>query len=466
VATVSLRRLRFLFSTIHHPEAEFYGRVGGALARRGHEVGQVAFSRHAARRLESRGVRAWCMPELMAAVPPADWRAEGDRVERQYETPSLRDVYRTDPPCYGKPEAHCVERTVRHFLALERVFDDFRPDVVVPEVGSETIRTAMHLVGLDRDATVLFLFYTIFPRPLRLYANTMHAPLVDPADVRELEPEERREVEAFIESFTRRAKPIRQYRDTSVTGEAARAFARNLGIWLREDRDNEYMRLFGTAVRRRAESARGIAARRLYRERRPGRPFVYFPLHVTDDYKIKRVIPHCVHQDAIIEQIADALPQGWDLVLKEHPMSIGRNELGMLARLRAIENVRLVDPYTSSHDLMQAAEAIAVISSTVGLEALMYGKPVMTLGQPFYAGYGVTLDVDSFRELHAKVQELLGFRPDMERILRFLHAGMRRCFAGRPYLVDSSDENAATLAASLDSAAREGVPSAAAPVPA
>ncbi len=40
-----------------------------------------------------------------------------------------------------------------------------------------------------------------------------------------------------------------------------------------------------------------------------------------------------------------------------------------------------------------------MISSTVGLEALLYDKPVLTLGTPFYSGYGVTLDVDSFAEI-------------------------------------------------------------------
>ena len=83
------------------------------------------------------------------------------------------------------------------------------------------------------------------------------------------------------------------------------------------------------------ERARAAAARRLYRPLDAARPFVYFPLHVTDDYKIKRVIPHCVDQASIIEQVADALPHGHDLVLKEHPMSIGRNRLALLRRLRA-----------------------------------------------------------------------------------------------------------------------------------
>ncbi|HEY6886500.1 MAG TPA: hypothetical protein VI300_01935, partial [Solirubrobacter sp.] len=96
--------------------------------------------------------------------------------------------------------------------------------------------------------------------------------------------------------------------------------------------------------------------------------------------------------------------------------------------------------------------AIAVISSTVGLEALLHGRPVMTLGQPFYSGYGVTVDVDSFREIPAKTMELLAFEPDRERTLRFLHAAMRRCYPGVPALVNDSDENAQELAGSLHAA--------------
>jgi hypothetical protein len=104
--------------------------------------------------------------------------------------------------------------------------------------------------------------------------------------------------------------------------------------------------------------------------------------------------------------------------------------------------------------LIQRSQAIVVISSTVGLEALMYAKPVLTLGQPFYSGYGVTLDVDSFREIRDQVPALLEFQPERERILEFMHAAMRRCYPGAPVLVDSSDANALALADSLDAATR------------
>lgn len=139
-------------------------------------------------------------------------------------------------------------------------------------------------------------------------------------------------------------------------------------------------------------------------------------------------------------------------------MSIGRNRLSLLRRLKRIPNARLVAPQTSSHEVIRRSDAVAVISSTVGLEALLYAKPVLTLGQPFYSGYGVTVDVDSFREIREAVPALLRFEPDRERILRFLGAAMRVCRPGKPVLVDDSQANALALAGSLDAAVREAAP--------
>ena len=80
---------------------------------------------------------------------------------------------------------------------------------------------------------------------------------------------------------------------------------------------------------------------------------------------------------------------------------------------------------------------------------------MLTVGQPFYSGYGVTVDVDSLRELPDATAELLRFQPDRERIRRFIGAAMRACYPGKPAAVDSSDENARTVAASLDAALRQ-----------
>jgi capsular polysaccharide biosynthesis protein len=448
--------MRFLFTTLQTYESDFYGRVGAELMRRGHHVAHVTVSRSSARRFREKGYEAFCLTDLIAELDePIDVAAERRRIEREYDLPSIREIYRTDWPCDGKPEAWSIARTVRHVLALERAFDAIQPEVLVPEVGNETIRVASHLIALRRRIPVLFLLYTIFPNPLRLYVDTLHAPIVAEDDVRELTPDERDELAAFRRSFTERAAPIRQHRRVPIELRRARLLAEHLRRKRGEDRDNEYLRPWQLLAQNARELARAKAARPLYDELDPERPFVYFPLHVTDDYKIKKVIPHCIDQASIVEQVADALPPGYDLVLKEHPMSVGRNALSLLRRLKGRANVRLVSPHTSSHDLMRQAAAVAVISSTVGLEALLYEKPVLTLGQPFYAGYGITLDVDSFRELRDQVPALLRFRPDSERVNRFLHAAMRACYPGAPVLVDRSDENAVELAGSIEERAAQ-----------
>ena len=449
--------MRFLFVTIQSFESEFYGTVGAELSRRGHRISHLTVSRRSSLRLRDRGFESFCLPDVVAAVPPFDVEAERARIEARYALPSIRDVYRIDSASDGQAEDWCVRRTVQHFLAVERLFDQVRPDVVVPEVGTELVRTVAHHVALDRAIATLFLFYTIFPRPLRLYVDSLDSPIVPADAVRPLDPAEEREVEEFIRDFTSRRAAIRPHRPVLATRGRFSQAREYVGARLGPDRDNEYLHPGRWAGEHVLGWGRALAARSLYRPSRAGRPFVYFPLHVTDDYKIKRVIPHCADQAAIVEQIADALPPGYDLVLKEHPLSIGRNPLSFLRRVQRPANVYLVPPHTSTHDLIEGASAVAVISSTVGLEALLYAKPVLTVGRPFYAGYGVTLDAASLADLRELVPAVLRFQPDRELIVRFLHAAMRRCRPGAPVLVDRSDENALRLAQSLEEAAQEDV---------
>jgi hypothetical protein len=447
--------MRVLFTSLQTFESEFYGTVAEQLERRGHETAHVTVSRESAQLLRERGLRAWSLHDVEAELPDAPLPDEIARIEATYSIPHLRDVYRGDYAIAGWSEEQSERRAVAAFRALERVFDDVRPDVVCPEVGNETMRVAAHLIGLARDVPVLFLLFTIFPKPLRVYADTLHAPVVPRDELRPLTADEAEEVESFRRSFVERAQPIRDYRRVPVEWRRVSLFAHHVRRKRGADRDNEYLRPWRLLRTNASEKARALAARPFYDELAQDRPFVYFPLHVTDDYKIKRIIPHAVDQASIIEQVADALPSGYDLVLKEHPMSLGRNSMMLLRRLRKRPNVRLVSPYTSTHELIQRADAVAVISSTVGLEALLYDKPVLTMGDPYYAGYGVTLDLTSFADIREKVPELLRFRPDPERIRSFLHAAMRSCYPGKPVLVDRSEENATTIAETLEHAAEK-----------
>lgn len=441
--------MRLLFATIQGFESAFYGQVADGLARRGHEVEHLTYSRLAARRLTAGGRPARALADLLPALGPVDVTAERRRIEARYGE-TLRSAWETDPACAGRPEAWCDEQAVRHYLAVERLLDDCRPDAVIPEVGVELVRTVVHRVALDRGIPTLFLFYTIFPRPLRLYIDTMHAPIVAPAELRELTAAEGAEVDEFVAGFTAAAQPIRRHRRHGLTSRRLSRLAGYVAARAATDRDNLYLAPGSWLTGHAREWVRRRAAARLYRPLpSPVTAYVYFPLHVADDYKIRRVVPHLADQAAIVKRLAAALPPGVELVVKEHPLSIGRNPLPWLRGLAALPGVRLVGPHASSHDLVRGAQAVAVIGSTVGLEALLYGKPVLTIGRPFYAGLGVTLDVDTPEEAAARLPELLGWAPDPETVRRVLGAAMRRCYDGAPVLVDDSPANAERLAAGL-----------------
>jgi Capsule polysaccharide biosynthesis protein len=448
--------MRFLFATLQHLESDFYGRVGQQLERRGHEVSHLTYSRRAASVLRNRGLDAHCLPDLMRSVQlPRPWtELEADVVAR-YPITSLRDVYGTDPPFRrGDAAELCAERTVRQFAAMEALFERLGPEIVVPEVGNESIRTIAHLVGTARGATTLFLMYTLFDEPLRLYAGTMDAPIVPPDELRPLTDTEDAELDDFIARYKARNQPIRKYRTVPLGGDRIRAAARHFAVRAVWDRDNIYLTPASWLARDLRAKVRTRTARRLYSSGLPDGRFVYFPLQVTDDYKILRLRPHCVDQESLIKQVLRELPEDVELVIKEHPMWIGRTSPAMLRDLARHPRIRLVDPYTSSLELIQRSAGIATISSTVGLEALLYERSVLTLGQPFYSGYGVTLDADGADGIEALVTELLDFRPDRELVRRFLGAAKRHCYPGAPVLVDTSDDNADRLAGTLDRAAR------------
>src|SRR5258707_447833 len=103
--------MRFLFVTLQFIETDFYGAVGAELAARGHDVGVVTVSRRAAVTLRRRGVDAHCLPHVVASLDPdPPLEEEIRRLESTYATPTLRDIYRTDPPSRGRPERWCLER--------------------------------------------------------------------------------------------------------------------------------------------------------------------------------------------------------------------------------------------------------------------------------------------------------------------------------------------------------------------
>jgi hypothetical protein len=108
-------------------------------------------------------------------------------------------------------------------------------------------------------------------------------------------------------------------------------------------------------------------------------------MHRQPEASTASQIPRWVDQEVVIEQMAINAPVGWKIVVKEHPRNYGSRGAEYYARLLDLPNVVLVHPALESDSLIRGCAALVSLTGSAGLEAILLGKPVATLGRPYYS---------------------------------------------------------------------------------
>lgn len=93
--------------------------------------------------------------------------------------------------------------------------------------------------------------------------------------------------------------------------------------------------------------------------------------------------------DAALEENPEAT-----VVLKVHPAVADGYKEGHfdLKALEQNKRVMILGDNVHAAGLIEGAERVYTVTSQMGFEALIWGKPVRTFGMPFYAGWGLTED--------------------------------------------------------------------------
>lgn len=114
--------------------------------------------------------------------------------------------------------------------------------------------------------------------------------------------------------------------------------------------------------------------------------FVYYPLHVPADMALTLRAPEYLDQLTLIERIAQSLPYGLQLVIKEHPAMIGAMDARRVGQLlKRYDHLKLVPAQTNNYEVLRRARAVVTVNSKSGAEAALLGVPVLALGDAFYS---------------------------------------------------------------------------------
>lgn len=95
---------------------------------------------------------------------------------------------------------------------------------------------------------------------------------------------------------------------------------------------------------------------------------------------------------ALLARARELEPDAW-IVFKPHPDVMAGHRKGHVPQDEALRLADEVLPDAPIIPLIDSVDALHVITSLAGFEALLRGKPVTTHGMPFYAGWGLTRDL-------------------------------------------------------------------------
>ncbi len=158
--------------------------------------------------------------------------------------------------------------------------------------------------------------------------------------------------------------------------------------------------------------------------------YFFYPLHLAIDAQILTRAPHYVDQLSLVKNIANCLPAGYKLYVKEHPSFKGGVPIKELREISKVPNVKLIHAETHSHDVIKNAKCLITVNSNVGWEGILYNRPVICLGTSFYDVSGLVYKVADFYELPKIMKDALNSKMDDEVRFRFINAVFKAVYKG------------------------------------
>lgn len=127
-------------------------------------------------------------------------------------------------------------------------------------------------------------------------------------------------------------------------------------------------------------------------ERRPGRRLVLVPGQVEDDMSVRLGGAGLASNLELVRR-ARALEPDADIWFRPHPDVDAGHRKGAVADAEVLRFADRVVRGGSMARLLDRVDAVHVLTSLTGFEALLRGRAVTCHGVPFYAGWGLTRDL-------------------------------------------------------------------------
>lgn len=118
---------------------------------------------------------------------------------------------------------------------------------------------------------------------------------------------------------------------------------------------------------------------------------ILIPGQVEDDASILYGSPVIKSNLELIKMVRQNNPDDY-IIYKPHPDVLSGNRIGNVTHLDLKRYINNVVEFVDIIDCIEQVDEIHTITSLTGFEALIRNKKVVCYGQPFYSGWGLTID--------------------------------------------------------------------------
>ena len=150
--------------------------------------------------------------------------------------------------------------------------------------------------------------------------------------------------------------------------------------------------------------------------------FVYFPLQVEPERVLSFGSPYYYNQLELLTLVAKAIPIGYKLYVKEHPMMYtteGR-DVSYYKKINSLPNVFLVHISIPPREMLQKSSLVATINGTAAMEAAFHGKPSVIFGDAGYSFLPSVHKVKNLDDLPKIIRTCLEQKVDLSALNRLV----------------------------------------------
>lgn len=161
---------------------------------------------------------------------------------------------------------------------------------------------------------------------------------------------------------------------------------------------------------------------------------VHYPLHYEPEASLSYLSEFFSNQVSLIENISKCLNQNQVLVVKEHPAQPGM----LLTKkyqnlLKTVSNLYYLPNTVLSFDVIKKSELIITLTSHLGWESLILGKPVYLLGKMFYDKHPQVNKFTSWEELRSAIRNKKYKHPEKQSTIKYIAQLIEISYEGYPF---------------------------------